>query len=215
VPTPRRKTLRDRGSKPLLLATLVVCSAITLGYLYSLVTAGNRPRPTGSFASLVDQDGRAFRDEAGSREYKLVVFGYTSCPEVCPTTLLKVHEVLNELGQPGAHLAPLFVTLDPAHDTLPVLARYTAHFDRRIVGITGDTREVRALAHAYGVYPPAPKPVDGSAYVDHSAMIFLLDRDNVLLEMYAPGVRARSIAADVIVRTRRQDDGPPATAART
>jgi len=201
-----RQSSRRRSSKLPLLATFALCSVLGVGYVYSLITTGSRPPASGSFASLIDQHGHVFAGQVGSRSFKLVVFGYTSCPEVCPATLLRLHDVLKALGPEDGRLVPLFVTLDPDRDTPAVLARYASHFDERITGITGDIHDVRALARAYDVYPPAPKPSDGSAYVDHSAMIYLLGRDNVLLAMYGPESTARTISLDVRLRTRRQDE---------
>jgi protein SCO1/2 len=154
--------------------------------------------PEAAFGSLVDHQGRVFANEAQARQYKLVAFGYTHCPDVCPVTLLRVHEVLDALGPEDRRVVPLFVTVDPAHDTVEVLARYAAAFDPRIIG---SGQELRRFASAYGVVAQEPAPAGHEALPDHSAMIYLLGPDNTMLGMYAPGDAARVIAADVRKRT--------------
>jgi protein SCO1/2 len=188
----------------LLVAAGVICAALIAGYVDALVSAGSTNGHR--FGSLVDHHGRIFASQAISRSYKLVAFGYTQCPDVCPTTLLKVHRVLDALGATANQLTPLFITLDPVHDTPQALEQYTSAFDARIVGITGGAREVRAFASTYGVYPPQEESTEMRETISHSAMLYLLGHDNELLTAYQPVVSPESIASD-IARRRRQDRG--------
>jgi protein SCO1/2 len=198
---PRIKKARNGMGKGPLAVLLVAGTLVLGGYLHSLFSAAQVHAATAVFGSLVDHKGRVFANEPQARQYKLVAFGYTHCPDVCPVTLLRVHEVLDALGPEDRRVVPLFVTVDPAHDTVEVLAHYAAAFDPRIIGITGSGQELRSFAGAYGVVAQGPAPAGHEALPDHSAMIYLLGPDNTMLGMYAPGEAAKAIAADVVKRT--------------
>jgi len=190
--TPGRARAVDPG---LLVAAGVVCTVLIAGYVDALVFSGS---PHGHrFGSLVDHHGHAFASLPASRAFKVVAFGYTQCPEICPTTLVKVHRVLDALGPVGNQVTPLFITLDPAHDTPQALELYTAMFDPRIIGITGSTREMRAFASTYGVYPRDEDPTDMHEAISHSSMIYLLGHDNEMLAVYRPALSPQSIASDI------------------
>jgi protein SCO1 len=195
---PGRRPGVDRG---LLFAAGVVGALLIAGYCEVLFSAGSTNGHR--FGSLVDQHGRVFADQAASRGYKLVAFGFTQCPEVCPTTLAKMHRVLEALDPAAKQLTGLFVTVDPTHDTPQALESYTSAFDPRIVGITGRADDVRAFAAAYGVYPPGEQPSGMGEAIGHSAMLYFLGRNNELLAAYRPVVSPDSIAADISARRQR------------
>jgi protein SCO1/2 len=198
-----------QGGKAPLYALLLAVGLLVAGYVYQWTHALRQPVPAGQFASLVDHRGQTFAAQAQSRNYKLVVFGYTRCPDVCPTSLLKVHEVLTALAADASRVVPLFVTVDPATDTPEVLARYASAFDPRILGITGNAGELRAFADAYGVMP-ADSPMPG-----HAAMIYLLGPGNARLALYGPDESARFIARDIRLRTGNLVLSPGALRAST
>ena len=107
----------------------------------------------------------------------LVFFGFTSCPEVCPTTLFELSNLLQELGTDGDKLKALFVTVDPERDTQEVLASYMSAFDARILGLTGTQAEVEATAKAYKA-SLRKVPIEGGGYtMDHTAIVYLMDKD--------------------------------------
>lgn len=191
----RARTAQHASHRRWLVGAVVTCAALVVGYAAMLVTAAPAPHAR-RFDALVDAHGARFASQARAHDYKLVVFGYTSCADVCPASLSKVRGVLNELGPADAMLVPLFVTLDPARDTLPVLSQYVTAFDPRIVGLTGSPGAVQALARSYGILPAtATRAPD--AMIGHSAMIYLLGRDNRVLGIYGPSGTAPAIAADV------------------
>jgi len=104
----------------------------------------------------------------------LLNFGYTSCPDICPTTLARMRDVL--AGLPHDAVQPVFVTLDPARDTLARLAPYVAAFDPRFIAATGSESEIASIAARYHVYRAMHSDESGSGYsMDHSAQIYLLD----------------------------------------
>lgn len=147
----------------------------------------------------------ALHDQAGQRrelaEFKgrlvLLYFGYTFCPDVCPTDLAALREALQLHGD---DLRVLFVTLDPERDTPAQLGAYLAHFDARIIGLTGSAQEVRAVADRYKAYY-ARVPLKGSQgyLIDHTAGIYLLDRDGTYRGNFPSG-----ISAEVITRVLRE-----------
>jgi len=106
----------------------------------------------------------------------LVFFGYAHCPDVCPLTLTKITQVLKALG-PEAKIKVLFVTVDPERDTPEQMADYAQNFDPRVIGLSGDRAEVDAMLAAYRVYARKVPTPSGDYTMDHSAVIYLMDRD--------------------------------------
>ena len=126
----------------------------------------------------------------------LVFFGYTHCPDVCPTTLAKLAQVLKALG-PDANIKVLFVTVDPERDTPDLMADYAASFDPRVIGLSGDRAEVSAMLAAYRVYARKVPTTSGDYTMDHSAVVYLMDRDGKFLSTFNPD-RAPEQAAKVL-----------------
>jgi protein SCO1/2 len=133
------------------------------------------PAITSEF-ELVDQTGRTVRDEDLRGKWQLVFFGFTTCPDICPTTLSKVTAALEELGPEATRdLRPLLITVDPERDTPPVLKDYLTAFDPRILGLTGTAEQVGAAFKGFRVYA-AKRPLEGGGYtMDHSAFVYLID----------------------------------------
>ena len=124
---------------------------------------------------LVDQDGNLRRDSDFRGDYMLVFFGYTFCPDVCPTTLYNVTLALDGLDEAVAQrIQPIFITVDPARDTVAAIKAYAGNFHPRLVSLTGSDDQIAAIAKAYRVY--YAKAGEGDDYlVDHSAFIYLMD----------------------------------------
>jgi cytochrome oxidase Cu insertion factor (SCO1/SenC/PrrC family) len=125
---------------------------------------------------LMDNRGRAITDQDFPGSFQLISFGYTFCPDVCPTTLAEMALIMDKLGKQARRLQPLFVTLDPERDTPEVLQRYTAYFHPRIIGLSGSPELLRSVANHFKVrYEKHWEP--GAARdkysVDHSAGICL------------------------------------------
>ncbi|MGB8485396.1 MAG: SCO family protein [Xanthobacteraceae bacterium] len=126
---------------------------------------------------LVDQDGRAVSDQDFRGKPLLVFFGYTHCPDVCPTTLFDVSEVMRRLGPEADRAAALFITVDPQRDTPATLKDYLLSFDPHLRGLTGSTDATAAVAKAYRVYYKKV-PTEGEDYtMDHTAIVYLMDKD--------------------------------------
>ncbi|MCX8016577.1 MAG: SCO family protein [Rhodocyclaceae bacterium] len=144
---------------------------------------------------LQDVNGRARLSEDFRGYFQLIAFGYTFCPDVCPTTLSEMAAILNALGPLAERLKPIFISVDPERDTLKVLREYTAFFDPRIVGLTGSPALVSRAAQNFKVrYQKVPKD-DGNYAVDHSAGMFLLGPDGAFLKKFGYGTPVAEIAA--------------------
>ncbi len=156
------------------------------------------PRALPAFA-LVDQDGAAFGPERLQDRWTFVFFGFVNCPDICPTTLAMLAGVrrtladLPEADRPGVVL----VSVDPGRDTPPVLAQYVAHFDPSFVGVTGSPDALDALARALGVAVIiGPADADGNYAVDHSAAVFLVDREGRVAALFNTPHEPAAIARD-------------------
>ena len=134
---------------------------------------------------LVDTDGRRFTERDLRGKPAMIYFGFTFCPEVCPTTLTHMSSWLHELGPQAAGLRTVFVTVDPERDTVPKLKQYLSGFDSRIIGLTGTPAEVAAIARDYKVYYKKVPLPDGSYTMDHSSLVYLMDAKGQLAGLIA------------------------------
>ena len=129
--------------------------------------------------SLVNQDCKRVTEKDFRGNYMLVFFGYTYCPDVCPTELQVMTAALDQLGPEASRIQPVFVSVDPARDTPEVLKAYVANFGPRLIGLTGTEAEVAAIAKAYRVYyAKAGNGASATDYLmDHSSIIYLMGPD--------------------------------------
>ena len=156
-------------------AGLVLCLAVIL--LFS--GRGASPIATAAIGGpfeLVDQDGKTVTDRDLKGKPTLVFFGFANCPDVCPTTLFEMSEILRALGPDADKANALFVTVDPERDTPSVMKDYLSSFDPHLRGLTGDPAAVTAMTKAYRVY--VKKVPQGDSYtVDHTAIVYLMGKD--------------------------------------
>lgn len=135
--------------------------------------------------TLVDTQGRTVTDRDLLGKPTVIYFGFTYCPEVCPTTLAALGAELKALGPDADRLNVVFVTIDPERDTPKQLAAYLSSFDRRIHGLTGTTAQVAAAAKQYLVYYQKV-PLEGGGYtMDHSTTVYLMDRQGRMDDLIA------------------------------
>jgi len=126
---------------------------------------------------LTDQNGQPISDDDLKGKPFLVFFGYTHCPDVCPTTLFEVSEVMRSLGKDADRAKALFVTVDPERDTPAVLKDYLSSFDPNLIGVTGDEAALNTVEREYRVYAKkVPTGKDGDYSMDHSAVVYLMDK---------------------------------------
>jgi protein SCO1/2 len=146
--------------------------------------------PIGGPFALIDHTGKLRTDEDFRGELLLIYFGYSYCPDVCPTDLLQIGLALDGLGAGAEAVQPLFITLDPERDTAVHLAEYVPFFHPRLIGLTGSAEQIRRVALAYKVYY-AKYPPDSSDYViDHSSFIYLVDKAGKYIGFFPSGTTA-------------------------
>jgi protein SCO1/2 len=185
---------------PALLAALTAlcCLALPLPALAD-PGAAEAEEPAGIIPRylLTDPQGRAVTNEDFKGRFQLLAFGYTYCPDVCPTTLVEMADILKRLGERADRLQPIFVTVDPERDTGPVLKNYTEFFDSRILGLTGSPALVRRTADNFRIrYAKVREPgAPADRYsVDHSAGMILLGPDGRFLKKFAYATPAEEMA---------------------
>jgi len=142
--------------------------------------------PVGGAFRLVDHTGKLRRDTDYRGRLLLLYFGFTFCPDVCPTDLQAIAQTMERLGKAAEAVQPLFVTLDPERDTPARLAPYVTFFHPRLVGLTGDAEAIREAANAYKVYY-AKVPSCNDYTIDHSGYVYLMDRSGKYLGFFPPG----------------------------
>ena len=157
----------------------------------------NRESIGGPF-TLIDQDGTRRTDADFRGKLMLVYFGFTFCPDICPTDLLQMALAVDQLGKTGETVQLIFITVDPERDTPEHLKPYMSLFHPRFIGLTGDRAAVQSAARAYRVYYQKVEMIDSSGYtVDHSAFIYLMGRNGEYLGFFPPGTSAEQIASDI------------------
>jgi len=135
----------------------------------------------GPFA-LTDQNGKTVRDGDFAGRYRIVYFGYTYCPDICPNDMLKIGQAMKLLDKrapaKAKAIVPIFITVDPERDTPKVVGEFIRNFDDRIVGLTGSPAAIQAVEKQYAVYAKKEAPGPGGAYlVGHSQIAYLMDKD--------------------------------------
>ena len=143
---------------------------------------------------LVDQNGRPFGDSDLKGKWHLVFFGYTHCPDACPTALNELSLALDKLGKERDAVGIVFITVDPERDTPGVLKSYVESFDAPITALTGTADEVKDAAKAYRVYYAKHPRGDGEYDMDHSAVIYVMDPAGRFTATFTPDSTADSIA---------------------
>ena len=161
------------------------------------VVTGLAPTPhavtIGGPFHLVDQNGKPFSNVDMRGKPYLVFFGYTHCPDVCPTTLFELSQLFRQLGPDAGRAGALFITVDPARDTTKTMKEYLANFDPHLRGLTGSQKAIDQAMSDYRVYAKKV-PLEGGDYsMDHTAIVYLMDKDG---HFVAPFSLQRTAAAE-------------------
>jgi protein SCO1/2 len=153
--------------------------------------------------SLVDHTGRRVTDQDFSGRYMLIFFGFTHCPDICPSALQVMSEVVDRLGPKADRITPILITLDPERDTPDQLARYVASFHPRLVGLTGTPAEIAAAAKAYRVYyRKAATEASADTYtIDHTSIVYLMGPDGELVAHFTHATSVDDMAARIASAT--------------
>lgn len=156
---------------------------------------------------LVDHTGQSVTERSFDGKWRLVFFGFTQCPDVCPTTLLEVRRALQLLGEAANDVQPLFISVDPANDTPERLAAYVAAFHPSMTGLTGSDEQIAAVAEAFNVtygVTPATEATSGREEVFHTSYLFLMGRQGEFVDVFGYGTRAEIITETI--RAHLQDE---------
>ena len=200
TPSPRRGTRPVRTGLAFAGVLLAVALLGTGGALLLLGGGpGADPGTVGGPFTLTDGAGRQVTDRDFRGKYLLVYFGYTACPDACPTTLNEIADAMGRLGPDAARVQPIFVTLDPARDTPAVVRDYAAAFGPHIVGLSGTQAQVDQVASEYRIHHAVHRtgPNPGDYTVDHSSVVYLMGPRGRLLAPIRADEAGPAMAADI------------------
>jgi protein SCO1/2 len=185
----------------LMIAAFVAGLALCLSVVLLVAQRGSMPLPQASAVGgpfrLTDQNGRTVTEEDVKGRPFLVFFGFTHCPDVCPTTLFDISEVFRKLGPNADRAAALFITVDPERDTPETMKTYLSSFDPHLRGLTGDAAAVDGAIKAYRAYAKKVPDPDGGYTMDHTALVYLMDKDGRFVAPFNLKRRPEDSAADL------------------
>lgn len=171
--------------------------ALTAGVMLLVPTERTRPSAVGGPFELVDQNGKTVTDADFRGKPLLVFFGFTHCPDICPTTLFEVSEIFNRLGADSEKVNAIFVTVDPERDTQEKLKLYLSSFHPRISALSGSDTQIEAIKKAYFVYAKRV-PLEGGGYtMDHTSIVYLMDKQGKFVAPFNLKRDADAAAADL------------------
>lgn len=188
----------------LLLAILVIAAAAILAERLLIRDPDIAQAPSGIVANvpiggpftLTDHTGRQVTERDYLGNFALVFFGYTFCPDVCPTELGDIALALDELGDRSAAVTPLMITIDPERDTPAILAEYVTLFHERLIGLTGSVEQIKQVADAYRIFYRRFEDPNYTFYLmDHTSFIYLLDPDGKVVSLFRYGTAPEEMAA--------------------
>jgi protein SCO1/2 len=194
--------MKVRTTQVLLILAAFLAGVASIFLVVVLVT-GRDPVPTARASAiggpfrLTDQNGRTVTDQDLRGHPFLVFFGFTHCPDVCPTTLFEVSEVLGKLGPDAERVSALFVSIDPERDKPEQMKDYLSSFNPRLVGLTGDPEAIAAIAKAYRVYVKKVPLDHGDYTMDHTALVYLMDKEGRFVAPFNLKRTTEDAAADL------------------
>jgi protein SCO1/2 len=171
----------DRATRPLVIIGAFAAS-LAVGLLLMMWAMGGlknvaAPAAIGGPFQLTDQGGQGVTDQNLKGRPTLIFFGFTHCPDVCPTSLFEISEVLRAMGKDADRVNAWFVSVDPERDTAAAMKDYLSSFDPHLKGLTGNPEAVTKVLTAYRVYARKVPLKDGDYTMDHTALIYLMDKD--------------------------------------
>ena len=193
--------MMDRTTRPLIVvaafaSSLIVGLVVVLWMLGGLrgVTA---PAAIGGPFQLTDQAGQTVTEKNLQGKPTLIFFGFTHCPDVCPTSLFEISEVLRAMGGDADRVNAWFVSVDPERDTAVAMKDYLSSFDPHLKGLTGDPDAVAKVISGFRVYAKKVPLKDGDYTMDHTALIYLMDRDGKFVAPFNLKRTPEAAAADL------------------
>jgi protein SCO1 len=204
-PASDKPTATDPGGSPRFVLIAAALAGLLILAAGAVLALAFRDNPKGVASSvlasaiggpfhLVDQNGKPFTEANLQGKWHLVFFGYTHCPDTCPTTLNELALALDKLGAKKRQVDIVFVSVDPERDTPELMKSYVASFDAPIVALTGNADEVREAAKAFRVYYAKHPRSDGGYDMDHSAVIYIMDPQGRFTATLTPDTPADAMA---------------------
>src|SRR6266852_9327091 len=205
--------MRMTSKRLIVVLAAVIAFALAIVGILLVTTPVPRPLPSGAAVvgkairtgtpaiggpfTLVSTNGENVTDQSFHGKWLLIFFGYTSCPDLCPTALANVSVALEKFGPDTSQLQPLFITVDPQRDTRDVMANFLKSFDARILGLTGTQAQIDSVTKEYRVYVALDKPERGGDdyLVEHSAYIYLMDTQGTFVNVIKGNEDGDAIAA--------------------
>ena len=189
------------AARPLVIATAFAASLV-IGLLIMFWAMGGvskvaQPAAVGGPFQLTDQNGKAVTDKSLKGKPTLIFFGYTHCPDVCPTSLFEISEVLRAMGKDADKVNAIFISVDPERDTPATMKNYLSSFDPHLEGLSGDPAETAKVITSYRVYAKKVPTKDGDYTMDHTALIYLMDRDGRFVSPFNMKRTPEEAAADL------------------
>jgi protein SCO1/2 len=189
------------ATRPLVIITAFAASLL-LGLLVMLWALGGvrgvaTPAPIGGPFRLTDQSGQTVTEKAMVGRPSLIFFGFTHCPDICPTTLFEISEVLRAMGNEADRVNAYFISVDPERDDSEAMKNYLASFDPHLKGLTGDPEAIAKVLSEYRVYAKKVPLKDGDYTMDHIALTYLMDRDGKFVAPFNLNRKPEEAAADL------------------
>jgi protein SCO1/2 len=185
----------------LMIAAFVAGLVLCLSLVFLVAQRGSVPVPQASAVggpfSLVDQEGRKVTEQDLKGRPFLVFFGFTHCPDICPATLFDISEIFRKLGPDADRAAALFITVDPERDTPEMMKNYLSSFDPHLRGLTGDGAAMEQVIRSYRAYAKKVPSPDGGYTMDHTALIYLMDKEGRFVAPFNLKRRPEDAAADL------------------
>jgi len=191
----------DRTARPLVIVTAFTASLL-VGLLVMLWAMGGvrgvtAPAAIGGQFQLTDQSGAAVTEKDLQGKPTLIFFGFTHCPDVCPTSLFEISEVLRAMGKDADRVNAYFISVDPERDNAAAMKDYLSSFDPHLRGLTGDPASVQKVISEYRVYAKKVPLKDGDYTMDHTALIYLMDRDGKFVSPFNVSRKPEEAATDL------------------
>jgi protein SCO1/2 len=188
-------------TRPLVIAAAFAASLI-VGLLIMFWVMGGagkvvQPAAIGGPFQLTDQNGKTVTEKSLKGKPTLIFFGYTHCPDVCPTSLFEISEVLRALGKDADKVNAVFISVDPERDTPATMKDYLSSFDPHLEGLSGDPEETARVIKSYRVYAKKVPTKDGDYTMDHTALIYLMDREGRFVSPFNLKRTPEEAAADL------------------
>ena len=184
-----------------LLSSLLILLVLSIGtglWIYNQTKNNNLNKATlvGGSYSLTDHNGNSVTDKSFSDKFKIIYFGYTFCPDICPTGMAVISQALDLLGNKAKRIKPIFITVDPKRDNVEIMAEYHNHFHPSFSNLTGTLDQIRRVAKLYRVYYKKSDASEAENYLmDHSSIMYVLSPEGEYINHFGPEITPAQIEA--------------------